>query len=210
MALPTVAVVGAGRLEQQQVRARLLALSTGPPAAGWVPGPPVVAESSDAGRSPGLLAPSPDPVSPPGTDQPAAEVPDSPLGGFQARALASAVAAYTAAHGHPLEVEPFVDGVEGRRWATRGRVAAVAAAALLVLGAVVVLRAVQETPSVVVPAAATAATRPRVAQRRPSTPSTNGSTSSGCPCAAVNAATADASARAWKPPRGLSGTSAAG
>jgi len=154
MALPTVAVVGAGRLEQQQVRARLLALSTGPPAAGWVPGPPVVAESSDAGRSPGLLAPSPDPVSPPGTDQPAAEVPDSPLGGFQARALASAVAAYTAAHGHPLEVEPFVDGVEGRRWATRGRVAAVAAAALLVLGAVVVLRAVQETPSVVVPAAA--------------------------------------------------------
>jgi len=154
MAVPTVAVVGAGRLEQEQVRARLLALATGPPATGWVPGPPVVAESSDVGRSPGLLAPSPDPPTPPGTDQPAAEVPDSPLGGFQARALASAVAAYTAAHGHPLEVEPFVDGVEGRRWATRGRVAAVAAAALLVLGAVVVLRAVQETPSVVVPAAA--------------------------------------------------------
>lgn len=154
MAVPTVAVVGAGRLEQEQVRARLLALATGPPATGWVPGPPVVAESSDVGRSPGLLAPSPDPPTSPGTDQPAAEVPNSPLGGFQARALASAVAAYTAAHGHPLEVEPFVDGVEGRRWATRGRVAAVAAAALLVLGAVVVLRAVQETPSVVVPAAA--------------------------------------------------------
>src|SRR5674476_635239 len=186
MALPTVAVVGAGRLEQQQVRARLLALSTGPPAAGWVPGPPVVAESSDAGRSPGLLAPSPDPVSPPGTDQPAAEVPDSPLGGFQARALASAVAAYTAAHGHPLEVEPFVDGVS---WTARSTTTA---------------------PSTRRAAAATAATRPRVAQRRPSTPSTNGSTSSGCPCAAVYAATADASARAWKPPRGLSGTSAAG
>ena len=154
MAVPTVAVVGAGRLEQEQVRARLLALATGPPATGWVPGPPVVAESSDVGRSPGLLAPSPDPPTSPGTDQPAAEVPNSPLGGFQARALASAVAVYTAAHGHPLEVEPFVDGVEGRRWATRGRVAAVAAAALLVLGAVVVLRAVQETPSVVVPAAA--------------------------------------------------------
>src|SRR5665811_1865749 len=154
MGLPTVAVVGAGSLEQEQVRARLLALATGPPAAGWVPGPPVVAESSDAGRPPGPLAPPSDPPTPPGTDQPTAEAADSPLGGFQARALASAVAAYTAAHGHPLEVEPFVDGVEGRRWATRGRVAAVAAAALLVLGAVVVLRAIQETPSVVVPAAA--------------------------------------------------------
>ena len=169
MGLPTVAVVGAGSLEQEQVRARLLALATGPPAAGWVPGPPVVAESSDAGRPPdgsgtgwspdasappGPPAPPSDPPTPPGTDQPTAEAADSPLGGFQARALASAVAAYTAAHGHPLEVEPFVDGVEGRRWATRGRVAAVAAAALLALGAVVVLRAVQETPSVVVPAAA--------------------------------------------------------
>ncbi len=154
MGLPTVAVVGAGSLEQEQVRARLVALATGPPAAGWVPGPPVVAESSDAGQPPGPLAPPPDPATGPGTDQPTAGAADSPLGGFQARALASAVAAYTAAHGHPLEVEPFVDGVEGRRWATRGRVAAVAAAALLVLGVVVVLRAVQETPSVVVPAAA--------------------------------------------------------
>jgi competence protein ComEA len=156
MGLPTVAVVvvvvGTGRLGQEQVRARLLALATAP-TTGWVPGPPDVAESSGVRRSQGLHVPSPDPATPPGPDRPA-EVPAGPLGGFQARALASAVAAYTAAHGHPLEVEPFVDGVEARRWATRGRVAAVAAAALLVLGAVVVLRAVQETPSIVVPAAA--------------------------------------------------------
>ena len=201
MGLPTVAVVGAGSLEQEQIRARLLALATGPPAAGWVPGPPVVAGSSDAGRPPdgqgkgwspdasappGPLAPPADPPAPPGTDQPVAEVPDSPLGGFQARALASAVAAYTAAHGHPLEVEPFVDGGDPAAGGPATTLDAVAAAALLVLGAAVVLRAVQETPS------------------------TNGSTSSGCPCVAVYAATADASARAWKPPRGLSGTSAAG
>src|SRR5450756_704540 len=127
MGLPTVAVVGAGSLEQEQVRARLLALATGPPAAGWVPGPPVVAESSDAGRPPdgsgtgwspdasappGPLALPSDPPTPPGTEQPTAEAADSPLGGFQARALASAVAAYTAAHGHPLEAEPFVDGAQ--------------------------------------------------------------------------------------------------
>jgi competence protein ComEA len=74
------------------------------------------------------------------------------LGTFHARALASATAAYTAAHGHVLEADALTDR-PGRRWATRGRVAAVAAAALVLVGAVVVVRAVQQTPSVILPVA---------------------------------------------------------
>lgn len=78
------------------------------------------------------------------------------LGPFHARALASATAAYTAAHGHVLEADAFTDR-PGRRWATRSRVAAVAAAVLVLVGAVVVVRAVQQAPSVVLPVAETGA-----------------------------------------------------
>jgi competence protein ComEA len=74
------------------------------------------------------------------------------LGTFHARALASATAAYTAVHGHVLEADALTDR-PGRRWATQGRVAAVAAAALVLVGAVVVVRAVQQAPSVILPVA---------------------------------------------------------
>jgi competence protein ComEA len=122
--------------------------STGPESAG----PESTSPESAGPESAGPESASPETqnlVEPPDRDR---------LGTFHARALASATAAYTAAHGHVLEADAHID--QPRRWATRARVAAVAAAALVLVGAVVVVRAVQQTPSVVVPVAAAGAAGP--------------------------------------------------
>lgn len=97
--------------------------------AGWVPGPP-----GAPGSAPEPTAPAP----PAATDSL----------GIRDRALASAVAAYTAAYGHPLQAESITPGP--RRWATPGRTATAAVAAVLLLGGVVVARAAQRAPSEVV------------------------------------------------------------
>jgi competence protein ComEA len=70
--------------------------------------------------------------------------------GIRDRALASAVAAYTAAYGHPLQAETTAERPGLHRWATPGRAVVAAVAALLLLGGVVVARAVRQAPSAVV------------------------------------------------------------
>ena len=95
---------------------------------GWVPGPP---EARQGPEPVALAVPA---------------VSDSL--GIRDRALASAVAAYTAAYGHPLQAESITPGL--RRWATPGRTAVAAVAAVLLLGGVVVARAAQRAPSEVV------------------------------------------------------------
>ncbi len=93
---------------------------------GWVPGPPTPDERS---RVPDEADPA-DPLS------------------VRDRALASAVAAYTAAYGHPLEAESMTP--TGHRWATPGRVTASAVVLLVGLGGLVVARAAQQSPGAVV------------------------------------------------------------
>jgi competence protein ComEA len=64
------------------------------------------------------------------------------------RALDSAITAYTAAHGHPLDhpaAEPTL-----RRWATRARVVVAAALVLAATTGIVVARAFGQLPSVVI------------------------------------------------------------
>ncbi len=141
---------------EADVRERLAALVARP-----------VAEPPD----PGVLdagsrdAPPSDPVAP---GRAAGWVPGPPAGPgaeLRARALGSAMAAYTAAHGHPLDAQTLdAQRLEPprRRWGLGGRAAVVAAGALLALGGVVAARAAQETPSVVVPASSTASTGPAV------------------------------------------------
>lgn len=99
--------------------------------AGWVPGPPETPESS---------------ADPAVSVEPAT----SDSLGIRDRALASAVAAYTAAYGHPLQAESMTERPGLRRWATPGRTAVAAVAALLLLGGVVVARSLQQAPSAVV------------------------------------------------------------
>lgn len=100
---------------------------------GWVPAPP-----TDAGVVPGPSAHDP-PLSSQATE-------------IRQRALASAVTAYSAAHGHPLDhPDPGVTTAVVR-WATRGRVALAAALVLVGVTGVVVVRALDTVPSVVVAA----------------------------------------------------------
>lgn len=134
--------------DQVQARLALLAATTRDP--GWVPAAPT----------------EPSPVDPPSGSRPEVDADELPttwervlpeadaVGGLPAireRALVSAMAAYTAAHGHQLDATELAGDERSRRWATRRRVAVVATAALLVLGGAVTLHAVQQTPSVVVP-----------------------------------------------------------
>jgi len=79
------------------------------------------------------------------------------LAALQTRALRSAMAAYTAAHGHPAQPDAF-DTPGGRRWSMRARTGIVAAVVLMALGGVIVARSGQQTSSVVVADAETGAT----------------------------------------------------
>lgn len=122
----------AGVTDDDSARLRLARLAVGGTQAdpamaspGWVPGPPEAA------------------------------VPGEPAGtGLRDRALASAVATYTATHGHPLGQDLFAlpghGPPEGRRWATPVRAAVVGAAAVALLAGAVVLRSVDRLPSTVV------------------------------------------------------------
>lgn len=65
--------------------------------------------------------------------------------------MASAVAAYTAAHGHPLDASELEGAPDGARWGTRTRAAVFAAVALVALGAVVMVRSASQAPSALVP-----------------------------------------------------------
>lgn len=64
-----------------------------------------------------------------------------PVAGVRERAQSTAIAAYTAAHGHPLD-HPGAD-TGGRRWGLRTRVAVAACVAVVGLGGFVVLRSAQ-------------------------------------------------------------------
>ena len=116
---------------------RIAALVAAPERGGWVPDRP----------SPPAQVPEWAGTEPGATDD--GERAPSGLAELQSRALTSAMAAYTAAHGHP-EVDALAsDG--RRRWGLRPRVGLVAAALLLALGGLVVARSMQQAPSVVVP-----------------------------------------------------------
>lgn len=95
---------------------------------GWVPEPPPSAATHDA--------PPQDPLA---DDATAAR-----------RALAAAMASYTAAHGHPLGADD-VAGPQRYRLAVGARVAAAAVVALLLVVGVVAVRAWQRTQSAAVP-----------------------------------------------------------
>lgn len=119
---------------------RIAALVAAPERGGWVPARPAPpAQHPEPALADGGVA-----------DTPAA--PPEGLAELQSRALTSAMAAYTAAHGHPEADALAGDG--RRRWGIRSRVGLVAAALLLVLGGLVVARSMQQAPSVVVPEAA--------------------------------------------------------
>lgn len=130
------------------------------PALPWRPTPADGGEEGRAGWVPARPTPGPDPVNVPGSeagpsvphapDTPAAELPAGSLADLQSRALTSAMAAYTAAHGHTTTEALAGDGP--RRWRLRARAAAVAACALLLLGGLVVARSMQQAQSVVLPA----------------------------------------------------------
>jgi competence protein ComEA len=129
----------------EATRARLALLARRDPApdpALDAPAPPrAVAEPRPGGWVPG--PPTPDDRSP----VPDEADPADPLS-VRDRALASAVAAYTAAYGHPLEAESMAP--TGHRWATPGRVTASAVVLLVALGGLVVARAAQHSPGAVV------------------------------------------------------------
>ena len=93
-----------------------------------------------AGAGPGAVG---------GGDGPSTDALPEDVADLQHRALTSAMAAYTAAHGHAASDVFATDG--RRRWGLRSRAALVAAAMLLALGGVVVARSMNQAPSVVVP-----------------------------------------------------------
>ena len=66
------------------------------------------------------------------------------------RAFASALTAYSAAHGHPLDHATVDNGPTRVRWATRGRVALASALVLAAVTGFVVVRALDQVPSAVV------------------------------------------------------------
>lgn len=112
-------------------------------------------DSAD-GVTTGGWVPSP-PAGDPGSPGPGPATERQGLGELQARALTSAMAAYTAAHGQP---EPVPGSTPVRRWGMAGRVGVVAAVAIAVLGGLVVARSLQQTPTVVVPDAGPSAVAP--------------------------------------------------
>ena len=113
----------------------------GSPSGGWVPDPPTARPESAGEESPVGADDGPQSV------DVASET--DPLQ-VRGRALASAVAAYTAAYGHPLQTESMTEPARTHRWATPGRVTATAVVVLVMLGGVVVARAAQQSPSAVV------------------------------------------------------------
>jgi competence protein ComEA len=134
--------------ERDAVRARLARVaappggsSSGspPPSAGWVPAPPGDPPAGD-------VVPAADEDAPSDDDDPATD------GDAIAarRALAAALAAYTAAHGHPLE---GADAAAPARYrlATPARAAVAGLLGLLLVAGVVVLRVAPRTPSVTLP-----------------------------------------------------------
>ncbi|MCL3860578.1 helix-hairpin-helix domain-containing protein [Actinotalea sp. K2] len=126
--------------DKEHIRSRLVGLGVpGPPVGGWVPQRPVG----------GAVARPITPLSGPdgGTTGPEVTGPGSDL---RSRALAGAVAAYTAAHGHPLEHDDAQARVGRARWSLRPRAAVAAALVLVLLGAAVVWRATAQVPTLVV------------------------------------------------------------
>lgn len=118
---------------------------SGPFGGGWVPErPPAPERSSDTVVPDGPVAPERS------SDTGVPE--DSAVDGLRLRdrALASAVSAYTAAYGHPLEAETLAGPAVTRRWATPARMAGAAAVALVLIGGVVVARAAQQSPGAVI------------------------------------------------------------
>lgn len=129
----------------EAARARLVAVARTPP--GTAPAGP---SQPDAGPAlSGEHVPRAWVPDAPADPQPVGEPPvDGPA--IRDRALASAVAAYTAAYGHPLESEALDDRPDTHRWATPARVTGAAVAVLLALGGMVIVRAAQQVPGAVI------------------------------------------------------------
>jgi competence protein ComEA len=120
---------------------------------GWVPSAPDPVPDSLPGPGHGVPSAMADgvPGAVPGWDPVVSA--ESAGGALRRRALAAAVTAYTAAHGHPLDHPPMDEGPPPRRWATRARVAVAAVVVLTLLCGGVVARALTQVPSQSVPRA---------------------------------------------------------
>ena len=144
-------------VEREVVRARLAAV-----APGWVPRPP--SRPGEVTPEPPMTGPVAEPAARPvmgpvaddGAGPAAGDVLDDDAaagpaedGAAARRALAAALASYTAAHGHPLEASDMSPG--GFRLATRGRVALAAVLVLALVAGIVALRTFARTPSATVP-----------------------------------------------------------
>ena len=66
------------------------------------------------------------------------------------RALAAATAAYTAAHGHPLDAETLVGEPDRTRWATPARMASVACGVLVLVAVALGITTLGRTPTTIV------------------------------------------------------------
>lgn len=109
------------------------------PVGGWVPGAPRT--STDEIRSSAATRAVTN-VGPPHDD-----------GGGKAlrdRAVAAATAAYTAAHGHPLDAEALVGEPDRTRWATPARMASVACAVLVLVAVALGVSTLVRTPTTIV------------------------------------------------------------